>query len=40
MTNETGMSRFEWEKEIPVDEAKNLLLYEKGTIDKTVMKYK
>jgi adenylate cyclase len=36
MTNETGMSRFEWEKEIPVDEAKSLiLLCEKGTIDKT-----
>jgi adenylate cyclase len=36
MTNETGMSRFEWEKEIPVDEAKSLLLLcEKGTIDKT-----
>jgi adenylate cyclase len=36
MTNETGMSRFEWEKEIPVDEAKSLLLLcEKGSIDKT-----
>jgi adenylate cyclase len=36
ITNETGMSRFEWEKEIPVDEAKNLLLLcEKGVIDKT-----
>jgi adenylate cyclase len=36
MTNETGMSRFEWEKEIPVDEAKSLLfLCEKGVIDKT-----
>jgi adenylate cyclase len=36
MTNETGMSRFEWEKEIPGDEAKSLiLLCEKGTIDKT-----
>lgn len=36
ITNETGMSRFEWEKEIPVDEAKNLLLLcEIGVIDKT-----
>jgi adenylate cyclase len=36
LTNETGMSRFEWEKEIPIDEAKSLLLLcEKGTIDKT-----
>ena len=36
ITNETGMSRFEWEKEIPVDEAKNLLLLcKKGVIDKT-----
>jgi adenylate cyclase len=36
ITNETGMSRFEWEKEIPVDEAKSLLdLCEKGVIDKT-----
>jgi adenylate cyclase len=39
MTNETGMSRFE-EKEIPVDEAKSLLLLCEGTIDKPVMKYK
>lgn len=32
----SGMSRFEWEKEILVDEAKNLLLLcEKGVIDKT-----
>lgn len=32
----SGMSRFEWEKEIAVDEAKNLLLLcEKGVIDKT-----
>ncbi len=31
-----GMKRFEWEKEIPVDEAKNLLeLCEPGIIDKT-----
>jgi adenylate cyclase len=36
ITNKTGMSRFEWEKEIPVDEAKSLLLLcEKGVIDKT-----
>jgi adenylate cyclase len=36
ITNETGLSRFEWEKEIPVDEAKSLLLLcEKGVIDKT-----
>jgi adenylate cyclase len=36
VSNETGMSRFEWEKEIPVDEAnKLLLLCEKGVIDKT-----
>jgi adenylate cyclase len=35
MSNESGMSRFEWEKEIPVDEAKGLLqLCEKGVIDK------
>jgi adenylate cyclase len=35
-SNETGMSRFEWEKEIPVEEAKKLLLLcEKGIIDKT-----
>ena len=34
-SNESGMSRFEWEKEIPVDEAQNLLLLcEKGSIDK------
>jgi adenylate cyclase len=32
----TGMTRFEWEKEIPVDEAKALLaLCEKGVIEKT-----
>jgi adenylate cyclase len=36
ITNKTGMSRFEWEKEIPIGEAKSLLLLcEKGTIDKT-----
>ena len=36
VTNESGMSRFEWEKEIPVEEASELLkLCEKGIIDKT-----
>ncbi len=35
-SNKSGLSRFEWEKEIPVDEAKELLkLCEKGVIDKT-----
>lgn len=35
-TNETGMSRFEWEKEIPINEAKELIfLCEKGMIEKT-----
>jgi adenylate cyclase len=35
-SNESGLSRFEWEKEIPVDEARALLkLCEKGIIDKT-----
>jgi adenylate cyclase len=35
-SNESGLSRFEWEKEIPVNEAKELLkLCEKGVIDKT-----
>ena len=34
--NETGLSRFEWEKEIPVNEAKTLLeLCESGVIKKT-----
>ena len=34
--NESGLSRFEWEKEIPVEEASALLqLCEKGVIDKT-----
>jgi adenylate cyclase len=34
--NETGMSRYEWEKEIPLEEAKQLLsLCETGVIDKT-----
>lgn len=36
ISNESGMSRFEWEKEIPVDEAEKLLLLcEAGVIDKT-----
>ncbi len=35
-SNESGLSRFEWEKEISVDEAQELLkLCEKGIIDKT-----
>ena len=34
--NETGTTRFEWEKEIPADEAQLLLLIcEKGVIEKT-----
>lgn len=34
-SNATGISRFEWEKEIPVEEAQSLLqLCEKGVIDK------
>jgi adenylate cyclase len=34
--NESGMSRFEWEKEISLEDAKNLLqLCEKGVIHKT-----
>ncbi len=34
--NASGAARFEWEKEIPVDEAKSLLeLAEPGVIDKT-----
>ena len=34
-SNETGLSRFEWEKEIPLVEAKALLLLcEKGIIEK------
>lgn len=34
--NESGASRFEWEQEIPIDEAHELLkLCEKGVIDKT-----
>lgn len=36
ITNEAGLSRFEWEKEIPLDEAEKLLLLcEEGVIDKT-----
>lgn len=36
ISNTSGISRFEWEKEIPVDEAEKLLLLcEKGVIDKT-----
>ncbi|HEX9152262.1 MAG TPA: CYTH domain-containing protein [Flavobacterium sp.] len=36
ISNESGLSRFEWEKEIPAEEAKKLLLLcEKGVIDKT-----
>lgn len=35
-SNESGLSRFEWEKEIPINEAKELLkLCENGVIDKT-----
>ena len=35
-SNESGLSRFEWEKEIPLDEATALLkLCEEGIIDKT-----
>lgn len=36
ISNESGLSRFEWEKEIPVNEATALLkLCEKSIIDKT-----
>jgi adenylate cyclase len=36
ISNEAGLSRFEWEKEISVDEAEKLLLLcEPGVIDKT-----
>ena len=36
MGNGSGMSRYEWEREIPVDEARELLcLCEPGVIDKT-----
>ena len=35
-SNESGLSRYEWEKEIPVNEAEELLLLcELGAIDKT-----
>lgn len=35
-SNESGLSRFEWEKEIPVEDAEALLkLCEEGIIDKT-----
>lgn len=35
-SNESGLSRYEWEKEIPIEEAEQLLLLcEKGAIDKT-----
>jgi len=35
-SNESGLSRYEWEKEIPLTEAKELLeLCEPGAIDKT-----
>lgn len=35
-SNESGTSRYEWEKEIPLDEARDLLkLCEPGIIDKT-----
>ena len=35
-SNESGLSRLEWEKEIPLEEAKLLLpLCEKGAIEKT-----
>lgn len=33
--NKSGASRFEWEKEIPVEEVKELQLCEPGIIDKT-----
>ncbi|AOW08584.1 CYTH domain-containing protein [Flavobacterium gilvum] len=36
ISNESGLTRFEWEKEIPVEEAEKLLLLcESGVIDKT-----
>lgn len=35
-SNESGLSRFEWEKEIAIEEAEQLLkICEKGVIDKT-----
>lgn len=36
MSNDSGLSRFEWEKEIPLSEAQELLkICEPGVIDKT-----
>ena len=36
IANDSGLSRYEWEKEIPLDEARELLLLcESGMIDKT-----
>lgn len=36
LTSESGMSRYEWEKEIPVEDAIDMLrLCEQGVIDKT-----
>ena len=36
ISSDSGMSRFEWEKEIPIDDAQKLLLLcEKSIIDKT-----
>ena len=36
ITSDSGLSRYEWEKEIPLDEARELLLLcEPGVIDKT-----
>lgn len=36
ISNKTGLSRFEWEKEIPISDAEDLLLLcENGSIDKT-----
>ena len=36
LSNSSGLTRFEWEKEIPLDEAKELIeLCEPGIIDKT-----
>ena len=34
-SNAAGMSRDEWEYEIPVEEARELLRFSRGTIDKT-----
>jgi adenylate cyclase len=34
-SNEKGMSRSEWEYEIPVDQARELLSFSNGTISKT-----